>query len=276
MAEHLVAITPERDGADWDTVAEVWRRAPAQTLWRRHSDRVNSALVERWLPSGTGSTLKTDLWDEAMGERLYPAIAARSERVVGVDVSRSIVVAAAERYPALDARVAHVHALPFEDGSFDAVVSNSTLDHFDDAAEIDRSVLELARVLRPGGTLVLTLDNPANPLVALAKVLPRQALNRAWLRWADASARIGLLPYHVGATYGRSRLRTVVEEAGFVVEETTAIVHAPRPLAVMIGQRIQGGGRRFLRVLAVLERLEQAPTRFLTGHFAAIRATRLA
>jgi hypothetical protein len=137
------------------------------------------------------------------------------------------------------------------------------------------SVLELARVLRPGGTLVLTVDNPANPLVALAKALPREALNRTWLRWADASARLGLLPYHVGATYGRRRLRMVVREAGFVVEETTAIVHAPRPIAVMIGQQIQGGGR-FLRTLAALERLEQAPTRFVTGHFVAVRAKRLA
>ena len=274
MGEHIVARTPE-SAADWDTVAEVWQRAPAQTLWRKHSDRVNSALVDRWLPRGTGTTLKTDLWDEAMGEGLYAAIAARSERVVGVDVSRAIMVAAAERYPALDARVAHVHALPFEDGSIDAIVSNSTLDHFDEAAEIDRSVVELARVLRPGGTLLLTLDNPANPLVALAKALPRHALNRTWLRWADASARIGLLPYHVGATYGRSRLRTVVEQAGFAVEETTAIVHAPRPIAVMIGQRLEGGGR-FLRVLAALERLEQTPTRFVTGHFVSIRATRLA
>jgi hypothetical protein len=79
----------------------------------------------------------------------------------------------------------------------------------------------------------------------------------------------------VGATYGRSRLNAVLEESGFAVEETTAIVHAPRPVAVMIGQRIQGGGR-FLRALAALERLERAPTRYLTGHFVAVRATRLA
>ena len=253
----------------------MWQRAPAQTLWRRHSDRVNSALVERWLSPGTGTTLKTDLWDEAMGEGLYAAIAARSEHVVGVDVAPTIVIAAAERYPDLDARVAHVHALPFEDGSFDAIVSNSTLDHFDDASEIDRSVLELARVLRPGGTLILTLDNPANPLVALAKALPRDALNRTWLRWAGASARLGLLPYHVGATYGRSRLSAVLKKAGFAVEETTAIVHAPRPVAVMIGHRIHGGGG-FLRALAALERLEHAPTRYVTGHFIAVQATRLA
>ncbi|MDQ5821836.1 MAG: class I SAM-dependent methyltransferase [Actinomycetota bacterium] len=276
MGKQLAAeATSPEASADWDAVAELWQRAPAQTLWRRHSDSVNTRLVQRWLPAGTAATLKTDLWDEAMGEGLYPAIAARTDRVVGVDVSPSIVAAAAARYPTLDARVAHVHALPFEDGAFDAIVSNSTLDHFDHASEIDSSIVELARVLRPAGTLLLTLDNPANPVVALAKVLPRDALNRLWLRWADASTRIGLLPYHVGATYGRSRLCSVLRTAGFAVEETTAIVHAPRAVAVVVGQRVRDGSR-FLRVLWALEQLERAPTRFLTGHFVAVRARRLA
>jgi ubiquinone/menaquinone biosynthesis C-methylase UbiE len=41
------------------------------------------------------------------------------------------VQAATDRYPRLDGRVASVFALPFDDTSFDAVVSNSTLDHFE-------------------------------------------------------------------------------------------------------------------------------------------------
>jgi SAM-dependent methyltransferase len=275
MGDQVVAVARPEGAVDWDAVAELWQRAPAQTLWRRHSDNVNSRLVERWLPAGLAATLKTDLWDEAMGAGLYPAIAARSERVVGVDVSRSIAAAAADRYPALEAHVAHVDRLPFEEAAFDAVVSNSTLDHFDDPAEIDRSIAELARVLQPGGTLLLTLDNPANPVVALGKLLPRDALNRLWLRWADTTGRIGLLPYHVGATYGRARLQAVLGAAGFAVEETTAIVHAPRPVAVVVGQRVRHAAR-FLRVLSALERLERAPTRFVTGHFVAVRARRLA
>jgi SAM-dependent methyltransferase len=219
--------------------------------------------------------LKTDLWDEAFGAGLYPSIATRAARVVGIDVSAAIVAAAVERYAELDAHVAHVDALPFADARFDAVVSNSTLDHFDDPHDIDVAIAELARVVRPGGTLIVTLDNPANPLVALAKILPRHALNRAWLRWADASARIGLTPYHVGATYGRSRLSGALVRAGFAVEATTAIVHAPRLLAVTVGRAL-GDRPRLRRALTAAERLEHAPTRFLTGHFVAARARRLA
>ena len=68
----------------------------------------------------------------------------------------------------------------------------STLDHFEDAAQIEVALGELHRVLRPGGHLVLTLDNPANPLIRL-----RNALPEAWAR------RTGLSPFAVGATLGR-------------------------------------------------------------------------
>jgi hypothetical protein len=45
--------------------------APAETLWREHSDAVNGALLVRWLArESCGLLLKTDLFDEAMGEGL--------------------------------------------------------------------------------------------------------------------------------------------------------------------------------------------------------------
>src|SRR5204863_8026948 len=66
-----------------------------------------------------------------------------------------------------------VRALPFADGSFDVVVSTSTLDHFQARADIDTALRELHRVLASDGLAVVTLDNPWNPLVALRNALPR-------------------------------------------------------------------------------------------------------
>ncbi|HZP73135.1 MAG TPA: class I SAM-dependent methyltransferase [Gaiellaceae bacterium] len=69
--------------------------------------------------------------------------------VVATDLSPRMVELARER--GVDARLADVCGLPFEDASFDAVVAAWMLYH---VARLDVAVAELARVLRPGGTLV--------------------------------------------------------------------------------------------------------------------------
>jgi cytochrome P450 len=281
------ALTPAgetRPGGDgggyWDQVAPIWEGGGGQRLWRRHSDAVNRRVVEEWLPDGAKAVMKTDLWDEAMGEGLYPAIARNGTQVTGIDVSEAILASALDRYPDLETHRADLRSLPFPDNRFDAVVSNSSLDHFASAEDILLSLRELRRVLRRGGTLLLTLDNPANPIVGLSKALPRGPLNRLWLRFGGASRRLGLLPYYVGATYGRHQLGQVLTREGFAVEQTTAIMHAPRPLAVIAGHLLERRGgaaaqERFLRWLLAWERLAGSPTRFVSGHFTAVRAKKL-
>jgi cytochrome P450/ubiquinone/menaquinone biosynthesis C-methylase UbiE len=264
----------------WDAAAEVWRQGREQILWRRHSDAVNAALVERWLPGRARRLLKTDLWDEAVGDGLVAALTDRADETVGIDVSGSVIEAARSRHPRLTAVRADVRRLPFEDASFDAVVSNSTLDHFDSATDIAAALRELHRVLRSGGTLVLTLDNPENPLVAAARALPRSWLNRAWLRYGRVTARIGLLPYYVGATVDADRLSAMLAGVGFEVRERTAIVHSPRIVASLAGALVERHGsprarERFLRLLLGFEGLGGKRIRFRTGHFVAVRAARL-
>jgi cytochrome P450/ubiquinone/menaquinone biosynthesis C-methylase UbiE len=264
----------------WDEIAPIWERGTEQRLWRRHSDAVNRRLVSRWLPERTHAVLKTDLWDEAMGAGVYPALAANGNEVAGVDISEAVLASARDRYPGIDAHRADVRSLPFPDRRFDAVVSNSSLDHFASTDDILIALRELRRVLRPGGSLLLTLDNPANPIVGLTKALPRRPLNRLWLRWGRATQRLGLLPYYVGATYGHGRLHEVLTGEGFAVEEMTAIVHAPRPLAVAFGHLLERRARpatqeRFLRWLMSCERISGSPGQYLSGHFIAVRARRL-
>jgi SAM-dependent methyltransferase len=239
---------------------------PEPGLWRRHADAVNAALLRRWLPAGPiRRALKTDLFDEAFGEGLVPLLAERAEHVVGTDLAPHVRRAASRRYPRLEAVAADVRSLPFKDASFDLIVSNSTLDHFETQADIRAALSELARILRPGGGLILTLDNPANPAVWL-----RNALPQGWLR------RLRLIPYPVGATCGARRLDAAVRAAGLEVRETTAILHCPRVLAVAaagwLDRRPGRTGEAFLRPLLAFERLERWPTRFHTGHFVAVRA----
>lgn len=79
-------------------------------------------------------------------------------RVVGVDLRESMVALAQERAARegvrgqVEFRVADVLNLPFADGQFDVVLCESVATFIEDKARVAR---ELARVVRPGGTVGL-------------------------------------------------------------------------------------------------------------------------
>ena len=257
-------------GAYWDQVIGGWESTPAQRLWRAHSDAVNNRLLRGWLAGVCGRLLKTDLFDEAVGCGLYPELTVCSAGVVGVDVSEVVVGAASERYPELDAHVADVLALPFDDAGFDVVVSNSTLDHFDSYEKLRAAVDELARCLRPGGKLLITLDNRANPIVALRTSVMFEPLHR-----------LGVVPYFVGVTHGARGLSKLLRGAGFEVRETAALMHCPPQLAAKAAARLGArrhaapdAKQRYLRSVLRFEAMGGWPTRHLTAHFVAALAIR--
>jgi SAM-dependent methyltransferase len=74
--------------------------------------------------------------------------------VRAVDISARMVELARAR--GVDAQLGDVQALPFADGSFDAVVAAWMLYHVPD---LDRGLAEIARVLEPGGTLVAVTNS---------------------------------------------------------------------------------------------------------------------
>lgn len=269
-SEH--SATPESDTRSdtryWNAVGAEWQRSRPSSLWRKHSDAINRSLVERWLPaSGLGRSLKTDAFDEAVGIGIAPGLATRASTVVSIDLALTT-VRVATRDRAGSGVVADVRSLPFVESSFDAVVSNSTLDHFEDDADIDVSLSELARVMAPGGRLIITMDNPQNPIVSLRNILPFE-----WLH------RIGLVPYRYGATTDRNRLRDRLESAGFAVESIDAVLHCPRVLAIPLAswaERALGpsGRDRLRRALGAFERLATWPSRFRTAHFIVALAER--
>lgn len=102
-----------------------------------------------------GDVLDAGSGDGAVASFLAP----RSRSITCVDVSEKMVAAARARlkdYANATARVADIHDLPFEDESFDVVVLFHTLTY---AEHPQRALEECARVLRPGGRLViLSLD----------------------------------------------------------------------------------------------------------------------
>lgn len=70
----------------------------------------------------------------------------------GIDPIEAMIEQAKERHPAGDYRIAYAEELPFDDESFDLVVSYLSLIDID---FLDDAVNEMARVLRPNGRLVI-------------------------------------------------------------------------------------------------------------------------
>lgn len=249
--------------AYWDDVAASW--AGTTRAWRRVSDAVNRALLARWLPRDPGgAVLKTDLFDELAGEGLVGELQASFGSVTGIDIAPGIVRRVSTRFPRARVRAADVRRLPFDAASFSAVFSNSTLDHFDTPEEIADATRELYRVLRPGGHLVVTLDNPDNPVVRLRNALP------------VGVQQATLVPYRVGATLGRRDLRALLAHTGFEVIASDAVFHSPRLLVVGAGRLVDRLGDRAQRIFAhawlPFEILRYLPTRFLTGYYVAALA----
>jgi hypothetical protein len=124
-------------------------------------------------------------------------------------------------------------------------------------------------VLAPGGTLLITHDNRANPVVAVRNALPYRLLHR-----------LGVVPYPLGVALAPRRLTALLEQSGFEPGPGTAVMHAPRVLGVGAAAAVEryfgeAAARRLLRLLGACERLERLPTRTLTGYFVAVRAVRL-
>lgn len=256
---------------EWGSVLEKWAPTRSHALWRAHSDAVNVALLRRRLPHGDlGRVLKTDLFDEAVGGGLVAELAPRASEVVGIDLAPAVVETAARRWPEITATTADVRDLSFTSASFDLVVSNSTLDHFESIDSIRIALAELARVTRPGGRLLITLDNRQNPIVAL----------RTSRALAGLFRRLRLVPYELGVTRGRRGLVRLLEGAGFEVEATEAVMHCPPQVASKLADRFSDGAsledlrRRHLRMVLRFEALAGWPTGYLTGHFVAASAIR--
>ena len=235
---------------DWDAVAAQRDVLPAG--WRRQARREHLDLIDEWLGEPPeGRWLKTDLFEEGSRHRaLVPSLS--SARWIGVDVSPVVVARARPAVPG--GVVADVRALPFREGSFDGVLSTSTLDHFDHPSDIDESLRDLARVLAPGGVLLLTLDNAAHPLVRARNALPR-----------PVARRTGLVPFAVGVTLDEEGGRRALVAAGFEVLRSGHVLHAPHVVATRLA-RFEWWERGVLPRFAALGRTRFAPR---TGHFVA-------
>ncbi|GGS18187.1 methyltransferase [Streptomyces humidus] len=169
------------------------------------------------VPAGTRTLLDVACGTGIVTRRL--AADGDGLRVTGVDRAPVMAVHAAARLPGAVV-LADGRGLPFRDGEFDAVSSVWLLHLVEDPADAQRIVAECARVLRPGGAYVTTVDKGASHNVGsdidvvLAARPPRPASDAAEVVESYALG-CGLVPAgearFPGRGQGRSPRRAIAD-----------------------------------------------------------------
>ncbi len=253
----------------WSDATASFLRARRNALWRAYCDELHADLLREWLYSThVEHALKTDLFDEASGAGLVATLKEFADCVHGLDLSPEVIHNAQSSNITLRACNADVRTMPYASQSFDLIFSDSTLDHFMHWHDLDVALYELYRLLKPGGKLVITLDNLANPLIAL-----RQRLPFVWLH------RLGIVPYYTGRTLTATGLHAYLTHLGFTVPCHKIIMHVPRIAAIAVC-RLAGLARNqtvndtFLKLFKQFDRGAKLPTAEWTGYFVAALAVK--
>lgn len=131
---------PSLVAREYASLARLERRRLDRTGWLRDAGKPINTLLAAIADARPHRVL-----DAGCGSGDIAALLTAPE-VIGVDLSEAAVEATRAR--GLEAVRADIQELPFEDASFDAVMSNWTLYHLPD---LDKGLREIARVLRPAG-----------------------------------------------------------------------------------------------------------------------------
>jgi ubiquinone/menaquinone biosynthesis C-methylase UbiE len=178
----------------WDDVAPRYDRA------MRFLERFQFRGGREWVCS----RVRGDVLEVAVGTGLNLALYPSGTRLTGVDLSPAMLARARSRSAAIgrpiELKEADVEALPFDDGTFDTVVCTLAMCAVPDERA---AILEMSRMLRPGGLLLL-LDHIGS---------------NWWPIWAGQRLMEIFTSPHGGEHMTR-RPRPIVERAGLVIEES--------------------------------------------------------
>jgi SAM-dependent methyltransferase len=191
IADDLAAL--ERVRRARAEAAAAYRRAHASQLEALNGLYVGEAEVEpAMLEVLVGEGPIGRLLDIGTGTgRMLELLAPHSERSVGLDVDHEMLVLARAalgdaQLSQASVRQGDLHRPPFEAASFDVAVMHHVLHLLDDPGE---AVLDAARLLRPGGRLLIA-DFGAHELAELTEVHGHRQLGiadeemRAWAQGA--------------------------------------------------------------------------------------------
>ncbi len=107
--------------------------------------------------------------------------------------------------------VGDVSTLPFEANFFDAIIAVGLIEYL---ADVDAALRQMYKVLKPGGTLIVTVPNIASPFMAYETLVPKaknvvkRALAAAGLRTPERSyLQRHFLPWRLDRQLGKIGFR---------------------------------------------------------------------
>lgn len=218
----------------------------AYVSWRATSvGAITEAIEQRLMLDMMGELVDRRVLDAGCGDgMLVCAAAKRDADATGIDPDPVMLAAARSRTAAAGLQATflegRVERLPFPDASFDVVVSVTVLCFMTDAAG---AVREMARVLRPGGRLVLGELGRWSLWAAIRRV-------RGWL---------GAATWQAARFRTAAELRSLAEQAGLSVTAMRGAVYYPpvgmlsralAPIDSWLG-RLTTFGAAFIAVSAV-------------------------
>jgi demethylmenaquinone methyltransferase/2-methoxy-6-polyprenyl-1,4-benzoquinol methylase len=229
-------VLPEpRVEAMFDRIAGVYDRMNAVMTagmhehWReRAADLAGVGPGERALDVATGTG---DL-AVALASRVTPG-----GEVVGVDFSEGMLAVARSKAPALRFEAGNALALAYPDGAFDTATVGFGARNF---ADLDRGLAEMARVVRPGGkVVVLEITSPRRPPLSwffglwFDRIVPRLG------RIAGDPEAYAYLPSSVRRFPGPEGLAEALARAG--LESIRWVLTGGGIIALHVGQVPAGG-----------------------------------
>jgi SAM-dependent methyltransferase len=119
-------------------------------------------IISRWFPPGARvleAGAGSGKWLKALNDGGYA--------MQGIEINGANVDSFRALWPAIPFDQGDVERLPYDDGSFDAILSLGVVEHMIHGPE--RALVEMARALKPGGVIILTVPD-ANILFRLERV----------------------------------------------------------------------------------------------------------
>ena len=222
---HSVSKTNHFDSRYWnDLVLIEQKKHHIDPVLGRYKSDEFIRLVRAWIQSLENKTvLKTDLREEAYGEdEILFSLSLKNSTVVGIDIAEETVRRATRKQE--ERSLVHryitsdVRGLPFKDNVFDVILSTSTLDHFNCEDDFIQSLRELKRVLRPHGSMIITINNKCNLVFYVLLKLERL---------------FGLTPYPV-ESFTPTRLKKIFNSLDLNIQNEDCIIHIISPINTIL------------------------------------------